>query len=312
MNKNLKKILKSLASVLILTFLYFFIKEDLHLFKNLLNLKFYQLLILSLATLLNLLLNCYLFYIFLKYFNLDIKFSKWLNIYNINRLSNLIFIKTGPLIKGAYLKKNHNLPYSGYIYIAYYLTILQLLCFSLIMIASLSLNYFFGNKIFNSYVFAVFLCALLPIGLLLVYSSKIFTVLKRFIKFSFLEKINNFIIETQMPKAVLLRCFAIIFLIVIFYSLKIYFLYFIFFKPISFFSSVLIATIGLLSLFVSITPASLGIREALMSYSAKLIGENFQETIVIATADRLINMAWIVIIGVYIFYFTKKQKNNKV
>ncbi|MCK5211322.1 sulfotransferase, partial [Candidatus Parcubacteria bacterium] len=92
------------------------------------------------------------------------------------------------------------------------------------------------------------------------------------------------------------------------YSLRLFLLYEFFNISISIPAILLIVSLAILSFFVSITPAALGIREGIMIAAAYLSGYKYVDTAIVATADRALVFCVILLLNVFIGLFFLSRK----
>ena len=82
-------------------------------------------------------------------------------------------------------------------------------------------------------------------------------------------------------------------------ALMIFLIYKMIFEPVSFWFAITVSSAGFLSSFVSLTPASLGIREAVISYTATLMGNDFTASLAVASLNRAVALIWVFALGVF-------------
>ncbi|MHA1696287.1 MAG: lysylphosphatidylglycerol synthase transmembrane domain-containing protein [Candidatus Helarchaeota archaeon] len=294
MNNKIKKNIKLFFLFLILLLSYFYIKNHLDEFKKILDLNFYQFIILSSLTFIGFLLNGYIFNTLLELFNVNLKIKEWFSLSILNNYSNYFLTKGGQVLRSIYLKKKHQFPYKNYILIFIFNNLLIIFSISLVVIFTSFFKFLHQlNFNFNLIIFFTLLSIITIIP---------FFLSKRILKFfspkfkHWAETITRWII-IRHNKKIAIKIIFLTTLLIFWGSFRIFLIYKMLFTPILFSSALIIVSISLLSPFISITPAALGIREFVMSYAAKLAGEDFAIATAVATTDRVVSMIWVFILG---------------
>ena len=196
------------------------------------------------------------------------------------------------------------------------MSIIQVLCASVFSIASLLFQYIHYH-IFDAYLFSFFiLLAVISIVPFLLTRGTLNFIAPKSQK---LSVIADLWLKIRGKWKYITQLIILFFLSILLYSFKIFYIYHIIFKPILFSSAAVIASTGMLSIFISFTPAAIGIKEAAMSYTALLTGENLAEAAAVVSLDRAITIAWVFLLGfVFSFWYVKemaksaeKQANTK-
>ena len=298
MPKKIKFIVRLLLVIIAVAISSYYIFNHLNEFKKIFQLNWYEFIILSVITIASLASNGLLYKILLRHFNIDLKFKEWFGLTALHTYSNYLFIRGGLFIRGIYLKKFHRLSYTNFIVIFGFMSIIQIFCISLFSVFAMLFKYFISN-IFNIYLFIFFallaLVSLIPFLL----SEKLLKFLTKRSRHLLLATNEWLKIRKRMNLMVPLAFFIIIYILL--FSLRIFLIYNMLFEPIQFSSAIIMASIGFLSIFISLTPASLGIKEALMSYAMELMGGKFATAAVVASLDRAIVVIWVFAFG---FLFT--------
>lgn len=293
MSNNILKIIKILIFCIILICIYSYIKHNPKEFQKIFDLTIGQFLLLSIITILNISLTAWLFMLLIKPFGVNLKFIESFGLSVINRLANYLFIKGGPLARSIYLKKVHNLSLINYFLITSFLSLTQLLCTSLLYVIIII------KKIFNGIYPA-------PKLLIFVGSVSIITIILFFLmnnswinnKIENISQLLKIWTEIKNKQNIFFQSFAITLMTIAIFSFKIFLIYASLFQPILFSTALIIGATGFLSQFIALTPASLGIQEALMSYIATLNGLDFTTTFVVSSIDRIITVIWIFGLGI--------------
>lgn len=308
-----KRIVITTIKVILLTAVamvsYNYIIQHINEFKKIFQLKWHDFIILSLILLFELCIFGWLFKILIRYFNIELRLREWFGLTVLNRYFNYLFIKLGPVARGVYFKKIYNLPYINFITIFSFLYIIQMFWMVLLSILSMIVLYY-KFHIFSVYFF-IFLVLVEVITILPFFISKnVLIFLTK--KSQYLSLIINQWLEIRKRKDLIVKTIFFLTIFILLSSFRIFLIYSMLFEPIPFPFVIIVTTVGFLSLIVSLTPASLGIKEFLMSYAAKLMGENFVTTAVVVSLDRIIVVIWVFIFGfMFSIWYLKKMNSIK-
>jgi uncharacterized protein (TIRG00374 family) len=77
---------------------------------------------------------------------------------------------------------------------------------------------------------------------------------------------------------------------------------------ISFWYCLMLAPLSILTTFISITPAGLGIREAVICFTSKILGMGLNPGMYAASLDRAVVMFWVFILGPIFGYILIDRK----
>jgi len=314
MSRRVTTTIKFVSLVIIGFLAAVFIKNNLSEFRRILELKAWQFALLSCLVILELTINGWIFKTALKIFHVKLNVREWFGLTVLNRYSNYLLIKGGPVARGYYLKQVHGMNFRRFLVIVSFLSFLQLGVIGVLSSFTLGIRYFLGHN-FNVYLFffflALFLLSLMPFILPRRWLKKLA------IKLAWFKGITEGWLKIRKEFNLAAKLFLPFLLLSLVYSLKIFLIYAMIFSPVPFTSTILITASAFLSFFVALTPASIGIKEALMSYTAKLTGDGFASTAVVAAVDRGITMVWVIGLGIIfsIWYSRKilelKRKNHK-
>jgi len=293
----------------IIIWAFYYIKDNLHEFEKIFNLNYWQFILLSLLTIITLLIQGLTLKYVLTFYQLDLKFKEWLSFNSINGISNYLFFRGGLFFKAAYLKKHHQLSLRKYIFIFSCLVFIQIPAISIIALIS-SLGIWILFKSFNYYLLTflliIFLAALTPSFIpnyFLLFFAR---------KFSRLNKLIRTWIEVKKQKKTIFQISGLIIINLLLISLKIHFIFYFLWQPISFLKSLVITSLGTLSTIFALTPDSLGIKEIVMAYTAELLNNNFATTAAVSSLDRVVTMIWVIIFGIFFsLLYLKKYKTKQ-
>ncbi len=309
MKSKLKKILGILSILFVLILLFFLLKNSKADIDRIKNIKPSYLFLLSLLTLAEFYLNGLMLKVLLEPFNVPTKIREWLGLSIITTFGNyLTFFRGGTSAKAVYLKKRHNLSYPNFIASAgagYVITIFVYgflgMLFSIIMLAY--------NQLFNLPLFMLFL-AIFILSLIMIIFSPSIPETNNF----FLRQIKNILDGWHRLRrnTHFILHFATLALLLYAVSIaKIFLLYKSLSYNISVISSSFIAIMSGLSVFISFTPAGLGIREAVLAVTSNILDLGLKSGIYISALERAITIILIAILGPIFSYllFNKKARN---
>ena len=304
MNKNLKQTIKIISLLIVIIILIIFIKNHLTEFGRIFDLKLWQFFVLLFIALIGLCINSYFFKSILELFNINIKFKESFILTVINNYSNYLFFKGGLIARSHYLKKQYNFPYKNYSLI---FVLINLITFFAIAMVGIAVSVY---KILNNYNFNIYL--LLIFILILLISIILFLLPKRVLNFFAIKKnsllqLSALWIQIRKNKKII-KPLIITFIAILWASFKIFIIYKMLFNAISFSSAIIINIMGVISVLFAVTPAALGIKEWLMSYSAQLINENFISTGIVVSLDRIISIILIISLGIIFSFYLIKEK----
>ncbi len=299
-------ILKILIFIVLSAALYIFLYKHMADFKAINKIDSLRFIILSLITLMIFFLNGLAFKKILEIEKIKLRFKEYFGLILVSRIFNYLLFKAGPIMRAKYIKNHYKLSFRSFFSVLSILSLLQAFTVSLI---SLLLMVFSKNIAFNLYIILLYLAIISAAAALLAlinFQSRIFKKIKFIPKKFLLDKLpilNNCRIILFI---ILLNVFALILS-----GARIYFLYSYLFSSINFSKAILIAGVGILSLIVSLTPASLGLRELLMAFTASLYGLSPENAAVVAIIDRAITMIWIFSLGSIFMVWFYKNMNPK-
>ena len=308
MNKNLKTGIKIFFTLLLLIVSAWYIGKNQEEFSRIFKLTSIQFFILTGFVLLEISINGWMCNNVVKFFGVDMKLTEWFSLAVLNRYSNYLFLKGGPIARGFYLKKRYGLKYKFFFIVVIFLTLIQILCSSIILASSVIFShnefYMFSRYVLSCFVLMAgipFLCLFAPGRLLMAACFKH-------------ERAQKFVeiwIALRKRPSVICPSIVLSLVVVLLYSLRIYFIYSILYGNVDFSSSAILASVGQLSFYVSLTPASLGIKEALMACVGNVMGDNFLYVATVAALDRAVIMIWVFSVGFILSFWFSRQMGEK-
>ncbi|MFH2139018.1 MAG: lysylphosphatidylglycerol synthase domain-containing protein [Candidatus Omnitrophota bacterium] len=306
MTQKTKIFLKIILLTVVGIFSVNFIRQHPDAFKKIWQLEFLEFVNLSALILVGFALQGYVLKILLEYFNIKLSVKEWFGLRILNTYSNYLFIKGGPVVKGIYLKKNYNLKYSCFLLVLIYQVLLQLGCASFIALLGAFYQYqYYGS--FNLIIFAFFVCVLLAVIVIFLLPERIISKFKmNDPDINLVEYVNIF-----KSKKILIKCSILGLASVLLMCYRIFLMQGMIFEPIPFSLAVIIVTAGIFSGVIALTPAALGIREAIMAYTASVTGGSLIETATVGSLDRGLTMMWIFPLGIVLSIWYSKNSNLK-
>jgi len=251
--------------------------------------------------------------IIIKIFDIHLSFKEWFGLSVTNTLGNYISPFRGGLISNAlYLKKRYSFSYSSFISMLSGTYIIIFWINSLVGIISLILTNIFYD-IYSSIILILFVISFILLSLIILIAPRFPTTRYTFIN-KFIQVINDWnIIRKKID--VLFKISAIALLNIIIMTFMSYIEFQLIGIKIDLIKLLVISLFSTFSIFLSITPANLGIREAFSIYSGQLLGIPVSQVLAISIIDRLINFSLSLIFGVYysniLLNKTSKNVNQK-
>ncbi len=226
----------------------------------------------------------------LKEFNLHLKASECFGVSCVTTLFNYLTpFRGGAFIRASYLKKKYSFEYSktigtllgNYILIYWINSITGLLC---------CIIFLYSKKIYSITLITVLLLTFLFFSVIILHPGSILT---KSSNNKFRGEINNIInswTSLQKKPSLLIKLSFITFSNLFISSLAMYYEFFFIDVSISYSQALLINAVGTFSLFFSITPGSLGIKETFIIIIANLVGINTSDAFLVSIIDRSISI----------------------
>ena len=242
-------------------------------------------------------------------FGIKLKFKEWFGLSVVTTFYNIITpFRGGMAARAVYLKKKHNFPYTDFLASlagTYTMSFLIAGFFGLISIYFLYVQ----MKIFNPIILAFFLAFFIPL-LAVVISSPKFPETKSKLINKFIRVMNGWHLIHKNRKLVL--TVAVIASIQLFIgAFGAIASYYIFGIHISLAQAIFISCFGTFGILISITPAGLGIQEAVSVFSALVIGITPTQAISVAILNRAVTMIIMFVLGPIFSYILLKSHKQK-
>jgi uncharacterized protein (TIRG00374 family) len=223
-------------------------------------------------------------------FGLNLPFREWLGLTAINTMCNYYLPARGGLIvRGAYLKRQYNFPFSRYTSLVMVSQLLMLGVAAILGIIFLvnSMDIFAKNTLLllGLYGSVLIITALIyQIMPILAMQSARFTKLKPFLQ-QFTEGLKSW----QQHRFFASVYFSLLMAILIFlWGLRLYVCFIALGEPVNFGQIMIIQTLISLSFVISVTPGNLGVKEGLTAFSANFVGISPTTALLASLVDRAV------------------------
>jgi uncharacterized protein (TIRG00374 family) len=243
--------------------------------------------------------------VFLKSFGIHLSFSEWFGISIITHMTSMFMpFQTGTLPSAVYLKTRHNFSYAYFTSIlagGYILFFLATSCLGIIVSGFVYLT----NKTLDIRLPLFFIFVFVLTSVLIMLSPKISHQDNRYLGF-----ISRVLGGWHQIKTELHLVFTVI-IIFSLGSLVTAFTFFIGYRALSmdvgFLPIILISLVTQYSIFIKLTPANIGIREALFAFTSEIAGIGFNEGLMAALLFRGIDIILVVCIGPIFSYILSRN-----
>jgi uncharacterized protein (TIRG00374 family) len=297
-----KNIISGAVLLLTITYLVYYIKNNLQSFKQLTITNPMYLIPLLIFFLLFLYLNGIMLKTLMKPFKIKIKNREAFGLAAITNFYNLITpFKGGAAARAIYLKKKHDFPYINFLATISAIYILIFLVSSLTGILSmLTLQEKNTPILLALSIFTIFLLSVV------IFSPKIKEKSNKWLN-RFIKVINGWHLIKNNKKIITITILIALVQVVL-TALNNLIAYQIFGIQITLAKALFIAAIANLSIIIAITPGNLGVGDAINVFTANIIGIPLTEAIAATILLRAVNLAIIFILGpIYSYKLIKKN-----
>lgn len=299
--------LKYIFLILVLAVGFYFVRENLDEVKRIQNVSPQTILYLIILNIFSRLLIGYRIKIIARVFNVHLKFNEWFGIAAINSFYNYLFTKSGLLAHAWYFKKKFEIPMQNYLVTFGAVQVFTLLGCGLIGLPfALYAN---GQGAPAKFLVIFFLVLVLGSGIFIFFPG-----LKFNKEGSLWRKISqlaagwSILRRSQSLCAVLLICELVNLCI---FSIRYFIAITALGYEINMWVAFLLAPVTILSNFIGITPAALGIREAAGGLLTHILGLGLQLGVLAVALDRAVVMAIAFILGPIFSYTLLKDMDRK-
>lgn len=292
--ENSRKITYIVVLVFIIAAFSLYIRRHLYEFEKILLVNFIDFAVLSCLVILTIFLNGWMFRVIVESFKIKMTVGEWFGLSVVNTLSSYLPLRMGIAARAVYLKKVHNFSYTDFISSLGAANVIMLLCCGIIGLVGMAAMYF-SFYTFSPILFILYTVIFLGALFLIFFSLKVCTSEKRFVR-SIRDVIEGWD-SIKKDKTLLLKLLCINMLLVFTYALRIYYASFALDCNFPFLHALLIVLPGMLAIFITLIPAGLGVREAAIGFSSKLLGGEVPVGIVVSSLDRMVALIWVVLLG---------------
>lgn len=306
---NKKKIFQILVLIVLIIWFAFYFYQHIEEFKQLKIVNIVYFLPLFFLFIFFLINNGLVLKYLLEPFQIKLKFKEWFGLSVVTTMGNFLTpFRGGAGARAIYLKTKHGFPYSYFLSTLLGIYIIVFLVNSLVGLLTMILLYFFYG-IFNIIIFIIFLCLFLFLLGIVIFSPKIKETKYPFIN-KFINVINGWHLIKSNKKIIVVT--GLISLVNVVIMVLVMFLEFrVFGINISLLDALFLSIVSALSLFISITPGALGIREVVIAFTATVINIPISQALAVSILDRAIGLAFIFILGPIFSYILMNQKIKK-
>jgi uncharacterized protein (TIRG00374 family) len=306
-----KKIFNCLIILLVLFFFIFYIINNASDFIKFLDIAKNNIPLFLLVSLLYF-LHLFLIGLILKYtllpFGIKISPKESTSLSVITNFYNLILpIRGGAFIRAKYLKNKYNFSYSKFLSTLYGLYVIGFFTASLVALVSIFFIYYFYNTPIKGLLYPILVFFIILLTIILI-SPKISEKKNKYINF-IVSILNGWTVLKKNKKAVIVT--FLVSLVNIFIFTTMFFLEFkIFNIDFPYTYLILLASVNSLSLLLSITPGSFGVKEGFIIFVLTSLGLSFELSILISLIDRAAVSITILILGPIFTNYLLKRKNE--
>ena len=305
---NKKQIFQILVLVILIGWFWVYFFQNIDEFRQIKIVNAFYIVPLGILFIFSLINNGLILKYFLIPFGIKLKFKEWFGLAVITSMGNYLTpFRGGAVARAVYLKKIHQFSYTHFLSTLAGMYVVIFLIYSFIGILSVFfLHQFLG--IFNVLIFIVFLGLFLFLLGIVIFSPKI-----QETKFPFLNFFINIINGCHLTKSdkKVVGIIGLISLINVGIMVLMMFLGFrVFGIEIPLLSVLFLSIVSTLGLFISITPGALGIKEAIVAFTAVVINIPISQALTVSILDRVVGLGIIFILGPIFSYVLMNQKRN--
>jgi len=303
-------ILRSILSIVLLLVIailvLLFLREHPIKFNNLLNVSFFYIVILILLTITNMGINGYgMNLILFTLYDIKLTMKEWFGLASITSFGNYITpFRGGASARAVYLKKRHKLPYTSSV-TTFAVTHITLFLVAGILGIFTNIAAYLIYNIFNIGILMLFILIFVVSLMIILFSPTLPKTRYKFINY-FVRVINEWK-EFSSRKRLILKIGILNLFFVLFSTLRIYLIFLALGNTFPLILCLYIALLSFLADLLAITPANLGVREAVIVFSSKLVGANLTLGVYVAAINRAISIIVVFVFG-FIFSWILARK----
>jgi uncharacterized protein (TIRG00374 family) len=315
-SKHGKYISAALTVVILLLFSFYLFKNPEILIK-LKNIKPIYMFLISVAFIVVFLLEGFFIQITLRAFKKEISIKESFYLSTLSRIGNyLLPMRAGAIFRATYLKKKYKFEYSKFLSTLYGYYIILFLLYSLLGIGALGLKWVLNSQ---QYFLLLIFFIILFLGMLFLmfvrFPFEKIVKKKEGILGKILKFLDKFIKSWDMivkNRQLLLQLILVTLGNILINTVIIYIEFIALGITVKFLDLILYSTLSGVSLLISLTPGSLGIREAVFLISSQSIGLNQEQILQLAIVDRGILFILLFIMMVFTMIFLKEFNLKEV
>lgn len=215
----------------------------------------------------------------------------------------------GAVTRAIYLKKKHAFSYTNFLASLAGMYVITFLIASSVGIIS-TLTIYFSSGVFSRIIFAILCAVFFPLLVIVVLSPKLPLTKTNFAN-RFIKVINGWHLIKNNKRIIIIT--TLVSLIQLILGAVMFYLQFrVFGLEVGFVGCLFLASIGSLSMLIAITPAGLGINEAIIVFSALTIGITPAESLGVVLLGRAVQMSVLCILGpIFSYILLKHQPSNR-
>jgi len=293
--QKLKSIITVIILALIIGLFIYYLKNHISDFKQISFVKPHYIIILVLFTLFISWTNGLIIKYIAEPFGVKLKFKEWFGLSIITSFYNIITpFKGGLAAKAIYLKKYHNFSYTNFLSSWAGLYVINFFTGSFLGLISLYLIYI-KHHIFNIVVTLLFALFFIPMLIIILFSPEFKETKYEYLN-KFIRAINGWNVIRKNIKIIIIASLTIIIQILV-NSLAVIIFYHIINVELGLEKAIFLSTVGIVGILVQITPAGLGINEALAVFFGLVVGITPAQALTVAVIYRVISMAIMFTLG---------------
>lgn len=245
-----------------------------------------------------------------RHFQLNLPFREWFGLSVVNTAGNLLMpMRAGAVSNAVFLKRRYNFSYTNFISVISATYVLTFWLNALVGILAL-LTMWFWSQLFFWTIFLVFLGLFLGLSIVMIFNPKCPEVAHPLLHKIYAGFNTWQTIKGQPRLLVMVSLITLINLMATSIGTWAQFLALGISLPIA--SCFILSIFSNLSLLVSLTPASLGIREAFSGFSAAMINVPVPQAIAASVIDRFLLFSVSFLLSLYFFnYLSKSDKTTR-
>ena len=296
------------ATIIILGLTAVYVYKNIDSFKRIMDISANQVCVFIVLQFITVAINAVMLLAVLHAYGVRVSFQDGLAYSALNTFLNYISIKGGVVAKGYFLKKIHRFSYTDFAVSMGAMILMHFMVAGITGAGILILIYIMrGNANINLFlVFGVITAVVFSFIKLSALHNRVGRSENYFLK-KLYEIWNSWKILSK-NRTVVYGLSFLIFLNFVVYAFRLKYGFHIFYEDVSFLNCMFISILGVLSTFVALTPASLGIREFAVGAGYRLIEGDMLQAVVVTGLDRAVSMILVFSLGaISCVYFLKRN-----